>query len=151
MTDTLTAATPSQLDGYTLEQHPNQLARRGCWYVRRNATGVLVGWIGLANRTTPDSDGWTAVSFARRDALIAAGTPYSPVWWTGRILWGDDNRSADEALHALHTATDIAWLDRRASTPDHPTLTPHDITAATRRVAIEGWHAPHRDEIWGSA
>lgn len=118
---TTTIEAPAQLDGYTLERRMNQLARRGCWYVRHDESGQLIGWIGLANRgpgtAHGEGDGWSALSFAHRDALLAADTPHDPYHWTGRIVWGDEDRAAQDALEALAAATGDLWLHERATAP----------------------------------
>lgn len=104
MTDTITREAPAALPGYTLEQHPNQLARRGCWYVRHDATGVLIGWVGQATGDT----GWSALSFAHRD--LPDGDA-GPSWWAGRVA---EDRTAPEALEALVAATGDLWLHEQA-------------------------------------
>lgn len=133
---TATIEAPAHLDGYTLEQRPNQLARRGCWYVRHADTGVLIGWIGLVNRTGDgrhgEGDGWSALSFAHRDALLAADTPQDPYYWTGRIVWGDEDRTADAALEALVAATGDLWLHERATAGPAEPAAPRPAKGPTR-------------------
>lgn len=137
---TATTTTPAQLDGYTLEQRRNPLARRGCWYVRHDETGFLIGWIGQVNshESASEGDGWSALSFAHRDALHTAGTPHDPDWFTGRIVWGDENRSAQDALEALVAATGDLWLVERAAAPVRQA--PVDPTAGARKFAAQGFH-----------
>lgn len=131
MTDTITRQAPAALPGYTLEPHPNQLARRGCWYVRHDATGVLIGWVGLAT----GDDGWSALSFAHRDLPDGDG----PLWWAGRVA---QDRPAQDALEALVAATGDLWLHEQAEQARTRVTAPYRRpTSAQQDAELRKWAA----------
>lgn len=132
-----TTTLPAALDGYTLRQRPNALARRGCFYVTDDASGVLIGWIGQVNH---EGDSWSALSFAARDALGDA--PVDQEWFRGRVAAEHDWLDADGALERLVAATPSEWIQAQLDRPAPEKPSRHDIVCRAREdsFARQGYY-----------
>lgn len=137
----MSTATPTALDGYTLRQRPNQLARRGCFYVTDDATGVLLGWVGLVNG---EGDSWSALSLAARDAT--GGAPVDREWFRGRVAAEHDWLDAAGALERLVAATPPEWIQAQADRPAPEKPSRHAIVAAERRHR-DRWFSPYLEDM----
>jgi hypothetical protein len=136
----VSTAAPTSLDGYTLRQRPNQLARRGCFYVTDDATGVLIGWVGLVNG---EGDSWSALSFAVKDASEA---PDAQPWFWGRVAAEHDWLDADGALERLVVATPPEWIQAQLDRPPLPKASRRAIVDAERRHR-DRWFSPYLEDM----